>query len=235
MRSFLVGHHGIHLSEPWPKLSGKIMQSRLRSTIQQQRKAIEKEGPVTFEYHDCDETLHPAFDRLMAMRKNRFDGINRPDMPESWKNFYRTLTVRKKLGLGVNIATMMVGGQEVASCFGLTRDKTYYVILPTFQMGKWEPYRPGLLLFDALLTRQEEKGYFDFTVGDEVYKKRFGCERRPLYEWMFPRSFRGLIIYGGWLAKEALRSHPRLFAGLKKIVKSLKSKGAVTGSPAAVG
>ena len=75
-------------------------------------------------------------------------------------------------------------------------------------MGEWEAFRPGMLLFDAMLERHAEQtageGYFDFTIGDEPYKKRFGSDCRPLYEWMAPRSAIGAAAYLAWRAKTML-------------------------------
>ena len=180
---------------------------------------IQKIGAVVVEHSESFEELGPLLKKLIVMREERFRAVGRPDMPPLWKNFYYALATRQSRTLRASITTMKVSDEVVATCFGLTRGNTYYAILPTFEMGKWQNYRPGMLLFDAMLTSFAEKvnydGYFDFTVGDETYKKRFGCESYSLYEWMTPRSLRGLAYYVTWRAALRLRRYPRVLGVLK--------------------
>lgn len=221
LEHFPVGRHGIRLCEPWPSLAEKIMQRRLRSTIRRQRNNIEKHGDVAFVKHNLPETIAPVLDELLTMRRARFEAMGRPDLSPVWKNFYYALSARKNRTLDLSVTTMTVSGEAIASCFGLVRGKNYHALLPTFKIGKWEKFRPGAILFDTMLTGFSEQtqadGYFDFTVGDEIYKKRFGSESHPLYEWMAPRSVAGLVICIAWRAKVIIRRHPRILAALKKV------------------
>jgi CelD/BcsL family acetyltransferase involved in cellulose biosynthesis len=81
--------------------------------------------------------------------------------------------------------------------------------MPTFAAEEWEAYRPGMLMFDAKLEefgpRTGFKGYFDFTIGDEVYKQRFGATGTPLLECMAPRTLKGFLAYLYWRAKASRR------------------------------
>lgn len=228
IRPFHVGRHGIRLSGPWPDMSLQTMTSRMRAMLRRRKRLLEEEqGEIAFTHHDRPETLAPALEKLMAMRNDRFEEINRANLPEPWLDFYRALISRERPGFGARIATMTVGGEEVASCFGILRGDALHILLPAFQMGKWAPYSPGLLLFDALLARFSTEmpgGYFDFTVGNESYKDRFGCDHHPLHEWMQPRSPKGLAVYCLWRAKEALRARPRLYERAKKISAFLRPK-----------
>ena len=229
MEIFSVKCHGVRLFEPWPKLSEKIMQRRLYSVIKRQRNKITGQGEVAIEHHNSPETLAPVLENLMELRRARFGAIGLPDMPPIWKNFYRQLVMRQRSGFQVSITTLSVSGESIATCFGLTRGNTYYAILPTFKIGKWERFRPGMLLFDAMLTSFAEKtggeGYFDFTVGDENYKKRFGAESHLLYEWMAPRSVAGLVPYATWRAKAIIRRCPRLYKALKDGMRKIRGGG----------
>ncbi|MGZ9097468.1 MAG: GNAT family N-acetyltransferase [Micavibrio sp.] len=228
---FPVGSHGIRLGEPWPALKKKIVQSRMRSHIRHREKLIREEGEVVIEHHVSPEMFRPLMDRIITLRNKRFLEIGKPAMPPLWQNFYKNLASRKSRALNIIISTMTVAGETVATCFGLARGKTYYAIMPTFEMGKWERFAPGTMLYDAMLTNFSEQtgegGYFDFTVGDEPYKKRFGGERHLLFEWMMPRSAVGLIAYMVWRTKVALRYHPRFLEILKKVANRFSFKTAM--------
>jgi len=220
LKRFPADCHGIQIREPWSVLAEKIVQPRLRSTIRKQKKSLENLGNVALEHETSPEMLRPVMDRLIALRRARFDAMGLPAMTPEWECFYQALAARNGRTLDVSVTTMTVSGETIATCFGITRRKAYHAILPTFEMGKWENFRPGILLYNAMLTDFSEKtqneGYFDFTIGDESYKKRLGSESHPLYEWVLPRTLAGLSFYLVWRLKNFLRRYPRFFLVLKK-------------------
>lgn len=220
--------HGIRLTEPWPTLAAKIMQSRLRSAIRRQKKKIQSHGEIAVEHLSDSGEMASGMEQLMAMRRARFAAIGRADMPPLWHDFYQALATRHDRTLDVSVTTMTVSGEAVATCFGLTRNGAYHAILPTFALGKWESFKPGMLLFDAILeahaSKTEGRGYFDFTIGDEPYKKRFGSECHHLYEWMAPRSIVGVVACRAWRMKNAL-SHYRQLLAARKLRRLSSKKG----------
>lgn len=200
---------GISIDRPWAELARKIMQPRLRSTIRQQRKKIGKLGPLTLTRTRDPREIGAAIDRLMSMRRTRVEKIGRSDMPPEWRAFYHGVATRPDRRLEVCVTTLWLGEEPIATCFGLTRGVAYHVILPTFAPDPWESYRPGMLLFDAMLEefgpQAAFRGYFDFTIGDEPYKHRFGADAHRLMEYMAPRSPKGGLAYLYWRAKAAMR------------------------------
>lgn len=201
--------YGIAVTRPWAELSKEIMQSRLRSTIRQQRKKIQAIGPLQLEYHADGASITPAMDVLWDMRRGRFNRINRADTPEVWRSFYYDVVCNPARRLDVSITILRVGDTPVACSYGLTRGGHYLSVMPTFAVGDWEGYRPGMLMFDAMLEEFGPKtgfdGFFDFTIGDEPYKQRFGAKGRPLMECMEPRSPLGALAYVYWRYKAARR------------------------------
>lgn len=224
---FPAKSYGVRITEPWAEQARQVMQPRLRSTIKQKKTALNKKATVAFSHYDDPESLRPALERLMEMQGERFKTLGLPVMPALWRRFYQVLAERDNRKIAVSITEMTIDGEVVAACFGLMRGKTYYMLLTSFKMGAWESYRPGMLLFDYMLTRFAEQtrydGYFDFTVGDEVYKKRFGCDSHLLYEWMQPQRFKAVLYYITWRLKAFLRRYPELFIRLQKLLHCLRS------------
>lgn len=93
------------------------------------------------------------------------------------------------------------------------------MLIPAFQMGTWERFVPGMQLFYEMMKTQAAAGagYFDFTLGDEGYKLRFGAKRYALYEWRKPLSAKGTLSHSLWRGKVALRRHPKLLNLAKNI------------------
>ncbi len=226
LERFPVNCHGIYLSKPWPELKSEIMQRCLHRTIRGKKKQLYAQHDVAIEHHDATSDALPALmGMLMEIRRERFEAIGRPDMPEMWKNFYKNLATRKGQTIQPSISVLKISGEAVACCFGLEKGDGFHALLASFRMGKWASFRPGMLLFDEMLTgfseRTKKEGYFDFTIGDEVYKKRFGCESKPLYEWMVVRSIHGLPFYMLWRIKLFFRRHPALMIKTKSLLSKL--------------
>lgn len=201
--------YGIEVRRPWGELAKDIMQSRLRSTIRQQKKKIAAIGPISLEHDSDPRSIGTAMEVLFKMRRGRFERIGRPETPEVWRNFYSNVAQNPERSLDVCVTTMRVGDTPVAVSFGLTRGKAYHVIMPTFAAEEWESYRPGMLMFDAMLEEfgpsANFEGYFDFTIGDEPYKQRFGAKGSPLMECMVPRSLKGTLAFLYWRMKASRR------------------------------
>lgn len=205
--------YGIEVRKPWAELSKEIMQSRLRSTVRQQKKKIQTLGPLTLTHYEDAPGMAGAMEVLWEMRRGRFQRINRADTPEVWRSFYFDVVRNPARRMGVSITILRVGETPVAANFGLMRGRAYHVVLPTFAVGEWESYRPGMLMFDAMLEEFGPKtgfdGFFDFTIGDEPYKQRFGAVGQPLMECMTPRSPLGALAYVYWRFKAARRHRDR--------------------------
>lgn len=201
--------YGIEVTRPWGELSKDIMQSRLRSTIRQQRKKIQALGPLSLEHHADGGAITSAMNVLWEMRRGRFNRINRADTPEVWRSFYYDVACNPARKLDVSITILRVGDTPVACSYGLSRGRNYLSVMPTFAVGDWEGYRPGMLMFDAMLEAFGQRtgfdGFFDFTIGDEPYKQRFGAKGRPLMECMEPRSLLGWLAYVYWRFKASRR------------------------------
>ncbi len=217
--------HGIRLSEPWPELAKKVMNRRLRSGVRIKREKLRTHGDVAIKRFGPRE-LGAQMEELLAIRNERFDAIGRARMPAFWRTFYQILASREGASYNPSVTTLTVAGRTIAACFSLSRGKTSHALLTSFRMGKWEEFRPGIILFDDMLTsfwHQAGNGaYFDFTVGDEEYKKRMGSESYPLYEWMAVRSFAGLRTYIAWRMKAAIRRHPRFHAWIQNRLQRIR-------------
>ncbi|NJS37908.1 MAG: GNAT family N-acetyltransferase [Rhodobacteraceae bacterium] len=201
--------YGIKVHRPWADLSKDIMQSRLRSTIRQQKKKIAAHGPLSLHYSRTPEAMTRALEELMEMRKGRFERIGREYTPLQWRSFYQEVAGDPNRQMDVSITTLRVGSTPIAACFGLTRGQAYHVVMPTFAAAEWESFRPGMLMFDAMLEEFGPQtgfdGFFDFTIGDEPYKARFGATASPLMEYMSPKSLLGRLAHVYWRRKAARR------------------------------
>src|SRR5262249_19131613 len=81
----------------------------------------------------------------------------------------------------------------VAANLGLTFRGSYYYILPSYDNGSLARYSPGTIHLRGLMRGAIDLGLgrFDFTIGDEQYKRKWCDSRHTLYDHMVPVTPRG--------------------------------------------
>ena len=138
-------------------------------------------------------------DSLRRMRAERFRALGRADAlgGDAAHAFYRGLAESGAGGMPM-LSAMKVNGEVCAIVFGLLRGARFYMLALTFAHGDRELAKcsPGLVLVHetmAELHKHELKTY-DFTIGDEYYKKLFKARRFELFEILQPLSARGKLF-----------------------------------------
>ena len=54
--------------------------------------------------------------------------------------------------------------------------------------------------------------FFDLSIGDMAYKRRFGSDEVPLYDALFARGILGRLYYALWKVKTGIRSRMKKIA-----------------------
>ncbi len=136
--------------------------------------------------------------------KGRSNIIEEPD----WTSFYLGLIHADGLMCKPWLARLEADGEPIAFLFGFSDGQRAVAIMPASLLGPWKPYAPGLQLFSEVMLHFQAAGFawFDLSIGDMAYKRRFGCEEVGLYDALFPRSLLGHAYYLIWRVKVAIRS-----------------------------
>jgi CelD/BcsL family acetyltransferase involved in cellulose biosynthesis len=110
----------------------------------------------------------------------------------------------------------------LATALGLHHLGVYYLLLPAFANGSMARHSPGnLLLFLQMQDLRADGGHaYDFTIGDEAYKARFGAARSPLLCAYLPRTLRGQASAKMETARVLWRRRDELSAAAKSMMKS---------------
>ncbi len=218
---YRVGSHGIELTEPWPEVKNKLMSARARSDIRRRKKKLHQEGRVEIQHHTVPLIKAAHLEELIAMQNQRFAEVGLPQMSDFGRKFYHALLSRKENSFTTCISNITVSGETIASSLGVMRGNSYLGIISAFATKKWHRFGPGIMLYDTLLEdfpklTKAQSGYFDFSIGDNAYKRSFGCHERPLYEYMKPCSLKGRAAFALWQIKLFLRRHPKTFEWLRR-------------------
>ncbi len=88
----------------------------------------------------------------------------------------------------------------IAFHFGFKSKDRFYYYMPSYK-GEFENYSPGKVLLSYLIERacQEKLFYFDFLLGKEEYKYRWGVNERSVKSLFIPTSLKGRFA-SWWLS-----------------------------------
>lgn len=163
----------------------KLLKSYVRSDLRRRRRKLDAEGRVRFLRAQSEADGRKIFEMLRRQRFARFLQLARPDVMRDpvFSRFYETVIFDNwTKGFGV-LAALMVGSETAATSFGLNYHGRYYLLVHSFISERWRTKAPGILAIDSMITSLIESGtkYFDFTIGSEEYKFRFGVKENLLY------------------------------------------------------
>lgn len=120
----------------------------------------------------------------------------------------------------LNLSYIAIGGKIIAAHYGFIYKKTFYYVFPVYDFDK-KNLSPGNLLLYRLINFYINKiNWFDFTVGDEKYKKKWSNYSLDMSDNLKVINFKGFIylIYLKFL--KLLSSN----AKLKKFIKYIYFK-----------
>ena len=82
-----------------------------------------------------------------------------------------------------------------ANLLGLRFQGCYYLVLSSYQDGEIAQYGPGRAHLHELIRQAIERGIgrFDFTIGDELYKKTWADIEMKLYDHLAAVTIPGLV------------------------------------------
>ena len=145
------------------------------------------------------EALTPAdrdrvFAALCEQRGRRFAELDRFNIlaDAAHLSFYRRAIHHPRSNC--RLFALEVDGEIIATAMGPSHGGQFHLILSTIAEGRWKSSSPGNVLIDEMITLLIAQGttHFDFTIGDEPYKRNFGAQPQPIHAAHQALSLRGL-------------------------------------------
>lgn len=153
--------------------------------------------------------------RVMEMRREnlRKTGIEDILKGRPWTGFYEKLLSAQNAGLNLNLTELKANEEPVAYILGVTSGGYYVGLILTMEHGSHDRYSPGTQVAYESMQEAKRCGIhtFDLSIGDQPYKKSFGCSPRPLYTVVVPNSTKGSVAWLLWRARHRLRSCGKSF------------------------
>jgi len=136
--------------------------------------------------------------------------------------FYRDIATDPALRHFVHVSRLDVGPQIAAANIGLTFRDTYYHLQASYTDGELARFGPGAAHLHALMGYAIEHGMkvYDFTIGDETYKRDWCDGAQTLYDHISFATLRGALVgapaVGAQRMKRLIKQTPSLWRAYSK-------------------
>lgn len=127
--------------------------------------------------------IDDAFAEARTFRRGRFE--DDPLQTVHGLAFYRDVAARGHLSGLSRTFRLSHEGRTVAVLFGLLDESWFRYIILACNYERYADFSPGLLIFERVIEQWAKEGgaAFDFTIGDEPYKRELGCTSIQMFQF----------------------------------------------------
>jgi CelD/BcsL family acetyltransferase involved in cellulose biosynthesis len=224
------GAYVANLDRDWEAFYAAKRSSATRKKERKQLKHLAELGEVRFvdvkERDDIARTLATLFSQKSKSfaRMGVDDLFARPGRHD----FFLAIATDPALRDIVQVSRLDVGAAMAATNVGLKFRDCYYLILSSYDDGEVSRFGPGRAHLHELLRHTIDGGLkrFDFTVGDEPYKRDWSDTELRLYDYLAATTLRGTLAVAMTMAfrrtKRFIKQSPILWRIFSK-ARALKS------------
>jgi CelD/BcsL family acetyltransferase involved in cellulose biosynthesis len=210
--------------------AGKRSSATRRSDRKKQRR-LSEHGEVKFLTAANRDDIARTLDALIEEKTVSYAKLGVDNMFErpGYRDFFLDLATGPQSGRLTHLSHIQVGDAIAAANFGLVFRGSYNYLLAGYDDGELARFGPGSIQLLEMMRYAIEQGIkvFDFTIGDEPYKREWCDSELHLYDYVAPTTMRGFVVAAPMLAKRVLkrqiRQSPRVWAAVRKARKLASS------------
>ncbi len=199
--------------------------SATRKTDRKKRNRLADHGETRFITAGDRDGVVRSVDALIDEKRQSYAKLGVANMFEQpgYRDFFIDLATGSRSSRLTHVSRLDVGDITAAANFGLTFRGRYYYILAGYDDGELARFGPGAIQLVDVMRYATEHGckLFDFTIGDEPYKREWCDIEIGLCDYVATASFRG------WLAavpaaavrgiKRRIKRSPAAWAVVRKL------------------
>jgi CelD/BcsL family acetyltransferase involved in cellulose biosynthesis len=201
------------LGDDWETYYAAKRSGPTRKKERKQVKQLGEHGEVRFVDVAGSDAIVASMETLIEQKTRSFArlGVTNNFARPGYREFYLDLTTDPATRDLVHISRLDVGNAIAAASLGLRRGNDYYLILSSYQDGELARFGPGRAHLNELLRYAVSKGVkrFDFTIGDEPYKRDWSDIVLRPFDHLAAATVRGQAVVTAMVA----------FRGLKRTIK----------------
>jgi len=203
------GAYRTKLGADWESFYAAKRSSATRRRDRTKRKRLSDLGTVVFVTPEGGDAVLDALDTLMAQKARSFArmGVGNLFALPGYAEFYRSLAADPATRPLVHVSRLDVGATPAAVNLGLIYRGCYYYLLASYDDGEAARFGPGAAHLHEIMRYAIERGcaVFDFTIGDESYKRDWCDSELVLYDHIAAASWRGALVAMPLLALQRLK------------------------------
>ena len=153
---------------------------------QRQRKRLSELGALEFNILDPNQTKNYFLETMFLFKRLRYRqmGVDDHLSSKNHQDFYLNMPAQISSSSRTHLSTLTLNKEIIALHWGLISNNKFYYLMPAHEGTKWAKFSPGKLLLEELLqwSHQHKVSSFDFTGGEEPYKKIWSNQSFGIYQ-----------------------------------------------------
>ena len=208
----------------WDTYYATKRSSATRKTDRKKRKRLADHGEVKFVTATDSAGIVRTIDALIEEKRKSYATLGVANMFEwpGYRDFFVEMASRPQSRGLTHVSRFDVGSVTAAANYGLMFRGRYYYILAGYDDGELARFGPGSAQLMDLMRYSIEAGIkqFDFTIGDEPYKREWCDVEVKLFDQVSPASLRGWVIAGPMMGlrlfKRWVKRTPAVWSAVRK-------------------
>jgi CelD/BcsL family acetyltransferase involved in cellulose biosynthesis len=213
------GAHVSTLGEDWEKFYASKRSSATRKKERKKLRQLGEHGEVRLVSASAHEDRVEIMKVLIGQKSHWFARMGVKDIfaRAGTRDFFMDVAADPAMQDIVHVSRLSVGETAAATSVGLRFRDCYYLVLSSYLDAEISRLGPGRTHLHELLRYAIAKGFrwFDFTVGDEPYKRDWSDKVVKLYDYLEPITLRGrlaaLTLLGYRTLKRFIKNTPILW------------------------
>jgi CelD/BcsL family acetyltransferase involved in cellulose biosynthesis len=218
------GAHIATLESDWERFYAAKRSASSRKRERGKLKQLAQHGEIRFAHVQDGADVARTMDTLIAQKEHSFArmGVENIFARPGYREFVLDVAADPDMRELVHVGRMDVGSTAVATSLGLTFRGCYYLLFSSYQDGDLARFGPGRAHLHELLRHAIDRGFgrFDFTIGDEAYKREWSDIELKLYDHLAANTIRGWAVVATIAAfrktKRFIKQTPPLWRAFSK-------------------
>ena len=192
------------------------------------RKRLAEFGEIRFVTAEDNEQTVRCVDALIDEKRKAYASLgvaNMFDWP-GYRDFFVELATNEKSRALTHVSRLDVGATTGAANFGLVFRGRYYYILAGYDDCEYSRFGPGSFQLHELLGYSIGRGLkqFDFTIGDEPYKREWFDTETRLFDQVSPATAMGWVAAGPIVASRLVKRWVKRNPTVWPLVRKMRAK-----------
>jgi CelD/BcsL family acetyltransferase involved in cellulose biosynthesis len=215
------------LGSDWPDFHAARRSSGTRKRERNHLKQLGALGPIVFRTMEGAEAIRETIDRLLEQKTASFRRMGVPDVfaAPGIRGFLHDWTADPASRATVHVTRLDIGEMMAAASIGLTFRGCYALVASSYHDGPMARLGPGRAHLHRLLQHAIENGFrvFDFTIGEEPYKRDWADQHVTLYDHMEGVTLLGTLAARALAGQRALKRHVKQNPALWRIAQRVRA------------